>query len=90
MKLAEDKEMENLGLLALSGSMALAKKTQESFEEKSKSIVFESYGFSETSGATTTIPSLDVLAPMLGGSEVSKKLFYPLNRYWRCPASFHC
>ena len=85
MKLAEDKEMENLGLLALSGSMALAKKTQESFEEKSKSIVFESYGFSETSGAATMTPSLDVLAPMLGGSVVSKKLFSPLNRVLEMP-----
>ena len=80
MKLAEDETIGDLGLLCLSGSMPLASKVQKSFEEKSKSILFESYGFTETGGATTTIPSIDVLAPMMGGSEVSKKLFHPLNR----------
>jgi acyl-CoA synthetase (AMP-forming)/AMP-acid ligase II len=76
---------DNLGMLCMSGSMAIAPKTQGDFEMKARSILFDAHGFSETSGATLTPTTMDVLAPALGGRGTASKLFHLLDRILNVP-----
>jgi acyl-CoA synthetase (AMP-forming)/AMP-acid ligase II len=75
----------DLGILGLSGSMALAPKTQEGFEKKTKSVLIEAYGLSETSGATLTPTAMDICAPLLGGRETASKVFHLLGKILDMP-----
>lgn len=74
-----------LGILGVSGSMALAPKTQESFEKETKSVLVEAHGLSETCGATLTPTAMDLVAPMFGGRKIASRIFHVLNRILEAP-----
>jgi acyl-CoA synthetase (AMP-forming)/AMP-acid ligase II len=83
---ATEEEIKDLGMLGISGSMALAPKTQETFEKKAKSLLFEAHGVSETSGACFVPTLLDIVAPLLGGRETASKIFHLLDRILNTPS----
>ncbi|MCP4675544.1 MAG: long-chain fatty acid--CoA ligase [Deltaproteobacteria bacterium] len=60
-----DEEMKGLGILAISGSAALPKKTQDEFEKKSGGGIMEGYGLSEMS--PTTHLNVTLLLRIMGG-----------------------
>ncbi len=60
-----DEEMKGLGILAISGSAALPKKTQAEFEKKSGGGIMEGYGLSEMS--PTTHLNTTLLLRIMGG-----------------------
>ncbi len=67
-----DEEAKGLGILAISGSAALPKKTQDDFEEKSGGGIMEGYGLSEMS--PTTHLNVTLLLRILGGRFMARFL----------------
>ena len=84
-KLVTEEGADNLGLLGISGSMALAPKTQGDFEKKARSLLFEAHGLSETSGATLTPTAVDISAGLVGGSETASKVIHILDNVLETP-----
>jgi len=85
VKLLKEEGAENLGILAMSGSMPLAPKTQKDFEEKTGSIMAEGAGMSELV-EVSHVPAVPfILLPFLGRLETVGKIFHLLNRILRTP-----
>jgi len=74
-----------LGILGLSGSMALAPKTQEGFEEHAKSVVIEAYGLSETCGASSSPLMFDIFASVLRSRRAAAMIFRALDTILKMP-----
>jgi len=86
MKLLREKGAEDLGMIAVTGSMALAPKVQRDFEEKTGSIVGEGYGMSETNSATHVPSTADIVGMFFGGNlDFTKKLFHLINKILMTP-----
>ena len=79
MKLA--KKAEDLGLLALSGSMPLAPTTQMRFEEKTGSIMMEGYGLAEFSPGTHVPSMVSVFVPLFGNEANAGEAFHLFNNF---------
>ena len=84
-RLVLEEGADDLGLLAMTGSTPTAPKTQEDFEKKARSVVFESLGMTGTTEATFTPTVMDTVAPMLGGRETASKVFHLLDRILNVP-----
>ncbi|MCP4602831.1 MAG: long-chain fatty acid--CoA ligase [Proteobacteria bacterium] len=67
-----DEELGGVGILAISGSAALPKETQDEFEKKSGGGIMEGYGLSEMSPVTHLNCSL--LLRIMGGRTIAKIL----------------
>jgi len=86
MKLLKEEGVENLGLLGVSGAMALSPKVHEETEEKTGSLIVEGYGLSEFSTATH-LPSMpDVLAMFLGDLFTVGKVVHVVDKVCKMPA----
>ena len=79
MKLAE--KVEDLGLIALSGSMPLAPTTHMHFEENTGSIMVEGYGLAEFSPVTHAPSMVSVFVPLFGNEDNAGEAFHLFNNF---------
>lgn len=79
MKLLKEEGAENLGMISLSGSMALAPEVHKAYEKKSRTIMAEGYGLSEFAPVTHVPSMTGVLAPIFGSRENVGKVMGFLN-----------
>ena len=76
MKILKEEGATNLGMITLSGSMALAPETHKASEKKTGSIMGEGYGLSEFAPVTHVPSVASMLLPVLGDMETVGKVMH--------------
>ena len=76
MKILKEEGATNLGMLTISGSMALAPETHKAAEEKTGSIMGEGYGLSEFAPVTHVPSTASILLPVLGSYDTIGKVMH--------------
>jgi len=82
MVLKED-DVEDLGLIAVSGSMPLSPMVHMQFEEKTRSIMMEAYGLAEFAPVTHVPSLISILTPIFGSEERTGEVFQLLNNFFK-------
>jgi len=84
-KLLKEEGAENLGMINISGSAALAPEIHKSVEEKTGSLTGEGYGLSEFAPVTHVPSILSMMTPIFGTRENVGKILHIGNRLVSLP-----